>query len=199
MRFWPYASAIRDRLFSYFRLNETHEGPKLVALASFKEGSGTSTLSRSLAAMSIASGEEVLLIDLTAKRHDPNSIHQVERKLRGVSDSVITGQSQRIDDNNSGLVTPRDLYNVLPLIRESHYGYVIFDMPPLDSTSPTNSMAGFMDIVLLVVDATQTERDVVKRGYDDLVKLNAHVTCIYNKALVLGPGEKPNLVPASSR
>ena len=57
----------------------------------------------------------------------------------------------------------------------------LFDMPPLSPTSPTLAMAGFMDKVLLVVDAGKTKRDVIKRGYQDLVNSRADVSTILNK------------------
>ena len=204
-RFWPYAAAIRDRLFSYFQINDLQEGPKLVALTGFMDGSGTSTLAKGVAAISAASGENVLLIDMNASWGEPNSIYEAERLLRNElrksqrRRGVTPEGLKQTDWNNSGPVTPKNLYNLLPLIRESDFGYVIFDMPPLDPTSPTNAMAGFMDIVLLVVDGTKNCREVVKRGFEELLKVNANVSCIYNKAASSTSGEHKEVVAERRR
>ena len=54
-------------------------------------------------------------------------------------------------------------------------------MPPLNQTSPTVGLAALMDKVLLVVEAEKTNRDVVKRGYRDLVGARADVSVVLNK------------------
>ena len=62
------------------------------------------------------------------------------------------------------------------------FDYIIFDMPPLGQTSPTLGMAGFMDKVLLVVEAEKNARETVKRGYDALLAGRDNVSVVFNKA-----------------
>ena len=81
----------------------------------------------------------------------------------------------------TGVFAPRNLYDLMPELRASEFDYIIFDMPPVGLTSPTVSMAGLMDKVLLVLDAEKTDRDVLKRRYTELAEGKAHVSCIYNK------------------
>ena len=71
---------------------------------------------------------------------------------------------------------------MMPNLKASDFDYIIFDMPPLGQTSPTIGMAGFMDKVLLVVEAEKNSRDAVKRGFDALTSQRDNVSMIFNKA-----------------
>ena len=48
-------------------------------------------------------------------------------------------------------------------------------------------VASCMDKVLLVVEAEKTNRDAVKRGYEELLGVRANVSVVFNKALSYGP------------
>jgi Mrp family chromosome partitioning ATPase len=76
---------------------------------------------------------------------------------------------------------------MMPLMHASEYDYIIFDMPAVSQTSPTITMAGLMDKVLLVLDAENTTRDGLKWGYSELTKGQADVSCIFNKTRARGP------------
>jgi hypothetical protein len=54
-------------------------------------------------------------------------------------------------------------------------------MPPLDQTSPTWGMAAFMDKLLLIVEAEKNSRDVINRGYRQLVAERNNVSVVVNK------------------
>jgi Mrp family chromosome partitioning ATPase len=69
----------------------------------------------------------------------------------------------------------------LPRLRASDYDYIIFDMPPVTQISITPRLARFMDSVLMVVEAEQTDKDVVKRATDVLVEAEANVAVVMNK------------------
>jgi polysaccharide biosynthesis transport protein len=69
----------------------------------------------------------------------------------------------------------------------SDFDYVIYDLPCLSDTSPTLALAGFMDKVLLVVEAGKSDREAVKRAYSQLVAVNAKVSVILNKSRSYGP------------
>ena len=47
----------------------------------------------------------------------------------------------------------------MPQLEACDFDYIVFDMPPVGPTSPTLAMAGFMDKVLLVLDAENTNRE----------------------------------------
>jgi uncharacterized protein involved in exopolysaccharide biosynthesis len=83
-------------------------------------------------------------------------------------------------------LAPKKFYNMLAGFKESDLDYVIFDMPSLGGTSSTLPLAGFMDTVLLVVEAEKSKRDAVKRAYAQLAA-RTNVSVIFNKSRSYGP------------
>jgi uncharacterized protein involved in exopolysaccharide biosynthesis len=77
---------------------------------------------------------------------------------------------------------PKRFYDLISQFKDSDYDYVVFDWPFLSSTSPTLAMAGFVDKVLLVVEAEKSNRDAVKRAYEHLAAAKARVSVIFNKS-----------------
>jgi uncharacterized protein involved in exopolysaccharide biosynthesis len=77
---------------------------------------------------------------------------------------------------------PKRFYDLISQLKESDYDYIIFDLPFLSDTSPTLAMAGFADKVLLVVEAEKSNRDAVKRAYEELAAAKAGVSVIFNKS-----------------
>ena len=71
---------------------------------------------------------------------------------------------------------------MMPNMKASDFDYIIFDMPPLDQTSPTWGMAAFMDKLLLVVEAEKNSRDVIKRSYGKLIAERNNVAVVVNKS-----------------
>ena len=71
---------------------------------------------------------------------------------------------------------------MMPNMKASDFDYIIFDMPPLDQTSPTWGMAAFMDKLLLVVEAEKNTRDVIKRSYGKLIAERNNVAVVVNKS-----------------
>jgi Mrp family chromosome partitioning ATPase len=85
-------------------------------------------------------------------------------------------------DSPEAQLIPRRFYDLMPHLKASDFDYIIFDMPPLSQTSITLPMAGFMDKLLLVVEAEKSMRDLVKRSCQELLAHRANVSVIFNKA-----------------
>jgi polysaccharide biosynthesis transport protein len=79
-------------------------------------------------------------------------------------------------------VDPKRFYDLISQFKASDFDYVIFDLPFLSNTSPTLAMAGFVDKVLLVVEAEKSNRDAVKRAYEQLAAAKARVSVVFNKS-----------------
>ena len=189
----PYAEAIRDRLGLYFKLNGMTHKPKLVGVTGFSEGAGSSTLSAGLAAALSEMGDgKVLLVDVNV------GSEEVHPFFKGKSAQLLTAALEPSAANASaadGLYlatvsrpneTPMPLalkkfFELMPNLKASDFDYIIFDMPVLSQTSSTLGMAGFMDKILCVVEAEQTNRDAVKRGYAELIAARANVSVVLNK------------------
>jgi succinoglycan biosynthesis transport protein ExoP len=84
------------------------------------------------------------------------------------------------------LVSPKGFYQALSEFKQSDLDYVIFDMPSLGDTSATLPLAGFMDTVLLVVEAEKSTQKAIKRAYTQLIS-KTKVSLILNKSRSYGP------------
>jgi Mrp family chromosome partitioning ATPase len=200
----PYSETIRDRIIFNFEVNNVTHKPKLVAVTGLCEGAGTSTIAAGLAkSFSEISGVKVLLVDLSSfhpedsplfgelPRHSLNAALHLARnsKFRDNPQNLYYASANaRRDETGLTTFSPVHLYELMPHLQASDYDYIIFDMPPIDQTSRTLTMAGLMDKVLLVLDAENTSRDGLLWGYSELVKGRADVSCIFNKTRSHVPG-----------
>ena len=84
-------------------------------------------------------------------------------------------------DAHPARVGLKRFFSLMPNLKASEFDYVIFDLPPLNQTSPTIGLAGYMDKVLLVVEAEKNSRELVQRGYRELMGARADVSIVLNK------------------
>ena len=188
-----YCDAIRDRLGLYFELNHLTHKPKLVGVTSFSEAAGTSTLAAGLAAsLSETDDGKVLLVDVNL---GPEEVHPFFKGKPAYPlnaalkpDCAIASASENlylatVGSPNAGpaQLGLKKFFDMMPNLKASDFDYIIFDMPPLAQTSPTWGMAGFMDKLLLVVEAEKNSRETIKRGYGKLVAERNNVSVVVNK------------------
>lgn len=190
----PYVAAIHDRITFNFQVNNINHKPKLVALTGLSGGAGTSTIAAGLAKAFAENGErKVLLVDLNADSNRSHShpadslfkaveLSRTERFRLSPRNLYFASATTRRDSRDSHALAPTALHEIMPHLVASDYDYIIFDMPPVGPTSPTLTMAGFMDKVLLVLDGDNTTRENLSWGYMELEKAKADVSCIFNKA-----------------
>jgi uncharacterized protein involved in exopolysaccharide biosynthesis/Mrp family chromosome partitioning ATPase len=197
----PYCDAIRDRLGLYFELNHLTHKPKLVGIAGFSEGAGASSLAAGLAAsLSATNDGKVLLVDVNL---GPEDVHPFFRgkpayplkaalkpssPIASASDNLYLATVGSSNPGGPAQLGLKKFFDMLPNMKASDFDYIIFDMPPLDQTSPTWGMAAFMDKLLLVVEAEKNNRDVVKRSYRKLVAERDNVSVVVNKTHSRVPG-----------
>lgn len=192
----PYACAIRDRIMFNFEINHVTHKPKLIALTGLSDGAGTSTIAAGVArAFAETSNRKVLLVDfnpamsgLVFPEHPAESLRRAldaskEERFRRCSQNLFFAiAATRGDGKGASFLAPATLHQMMPHIEASGFDYILFDMPPVGPTSPTLAMAGFMDKILLVLDADNTNRDGLRWGYAELQRGRADVSCIFNKA-----------------
>lgn len=190
----PYCDAIRDRLGLYFELNHLTHKPKLVGVTSVSEEGGTSTLAAGLAAsLSETNDGKVLLVDVNL---GPEEVHPFFKgkpayplnKALKPSGSIASAADNlylaTVGSPNSGgpaQLGLKKFFDMMPNMKASDFDYIIFDMPPLDQTSPTWGMAAFMDQLLLVVEAEKNNREGIKRSYGKLIAERKNVAVVVNK------------------
>lgn len=188
----PFHETLRDRLISYFEsINLTHK-PKLVAVTALRPAAGVSTSAAGLARSLSETGEgNVLLVDMNI---GPGSTQQFSkgRQVRGLDEFLETRNGSDaeqklfiVSENTNGDQLSRNIpqrfSKLVPKLKASDFDYIIFDLPPISQISITPRLAGFMDMVLLVVEAEKTDRDLVQRATSLLVETRAHVGIVLNK------------------
>jgi Mrp family chromosome partitioning ATPase len=178
----------------YFERHQMTHKPKLVGVTGLSEGAGTSTLAAGLAAALSEVGEgKVLLVDVKLGPGDVHPFFKGRPALSLPAALASNGAAESAAENlylatvgssTAGLAQLglKKFFEMMPNLKASDFDYIIFDMPPMTQTSPTLGMSGFMDKMLLVVEAEHSNRDLVKRSYSHLVSERKNVSVVFNKA-----------------
>jgi Mrp family chromosome partitioning ATPase len=186
--------ALRDRLVAHFEIKNMTHKPKLVAVASCSKGAGVTTIAAGLAASLSETGDgNVLLVDMGLERGAVHPFHkgrpgcplpdvlENEKRAAGLVQEHLYLASANEAADKLPRILPSRFTHLVPKMKASDYDYIIFDMPPVSQTSVTARLAGFMDLVFLVVESEKTDREVLKRATSLLAESNANVTAILNK------------------
>lgn len=186
--------ALRDRLITYFEVNNLNHKPKLVAVTGSGVNCGTTTIAAGLAASLSETGDgNVLLIDMNLE-HGAAQQFYMGRPGCGLDAALAneTRDSAMIQNNlyvvsgnangdKLSRMLPKKFANLLPKLKASDYDYIIFDMPPISRTGVAQRLSGFMDMTLLVVESEKTSRDLVKQAAALLAESKANVSVVLNK------------------
>ena len=189
----PFYDALRDRLVNYFESTDTTLQPKLVTVTGTEKGCGVSAIAAGLATSLADTGERVLLVDMKLE-HGVAQQFFLGRPCCGLDEAlsletrdialvqenlyVVSAGSQ---DERFQRILPRLFVSLLPRIKASDYSYIVFDMPPVSQTSITSRLAGFMDMVLLVIQSEITGRDAAQQAVELLAQSKAKVGIVLNK------------------
>lgn len=191
----PYFDGLRDRIVTYFEIRNMTHKPKLVAVTSCHPGAGVSTLAAGLAASLSETGDgNVLLVDMNLEQgatqqfqHGKPVVGLVEALEQGKTDVAMVQENLYLvsaaetNDQKLPRVLPRRFANLVPKMKASQFDYIIFDMPPVSQTTLTARLAGYMDMVLMVVEAERTGQELARRAYSLLQESKANVTAVLNK------------------
>ena len=191
-----YANGLRERLITYFEGNGVNHGrPKRVALTSCSSGAGVTTIANSLAAaLSKIPEVKVLLVDM-------NIGSGVARTFRNGEACTLTQDAPQTEEHNepvdaenlavvpmrngnNGHFTeglPKGLAHLAPQFEANDHDFIIFDLPPASPTSMTPRLAGYMDIVLLVLESEKTGRETARHASDLMKDSRANVAAVLNK------------------
>jgi succinoglycan biosynthesis transport protein ExoP len=129
-----------------------------------------------------------LFFELNHMSHKPKLVAVTGLAKNAGASTLAAGLASTLSDGADSKVllvdkppATRRFYNMLMEFKESDLDYVVFDMPSLGDTSATLPLAGFMDTVLLVVEAEKSNRDAVKRAYEQLAA-KTKVSVVFNKS-----------------
>jgi len=188
---YEYYEALRDRLISYFDVNNLTHKPKLVAVTGASKGSGATSIAVGLAASLSQTGEgKVLLIDMNYENGGAQPFYQGKpgceldvaltdstRETALVQDNLYVVSGPANGDKLARML-PKKFATLVPKFEASKYDYIIFDMPAVNQISITPRLAQFMDMVLLVIESEHTDRDIAKQAAMLLADSRAHVGAI---------------------
>ena len=189
-----YSAALRDRLITFFEVNNMTHKPKLVAVTGCSNGAGVSTIAAGLAASLSETGDgNVLLVEMDLatgaahpfSRGKPASglmdvLGPETRNAALIQENLYVASATEPDDRLSR-VLPKRISQLVPKFKASDYDYIIFDMPMTDQRSITPRLTGLMDMTLLVIESGKTQRDAVKRGSALLTESGGTVKAVLNK------------------
>lgn len=195
--------ALARRIHSAF--SGPHNGvPRALGFTSSQTGEGVTTVAANTAisAARMMAGR-VLLVDTNfadPRQHnifgaDPapgllDALLSDQSALDGIIDTPLDNLSLlpagRIDSSQPVTYDPRCLDELVVSLRRV-YSLIVFDLPPVSRSSPTLAFAGWMDGMLLVVEADRMPRDVVRRTCIQLATVQANLLgVVYNKVRTSG-------------
>jgi polysaccharide biosynthesis transport protein len=133
-----------------------------------------------------------LFFELNNMAHKPKLVAVTGLSKNAGASTLAAGLAAALSEPGDGKVllvdkpvAPKRFYDMMAQFKESSFDYVIFDMPSLGDTSSTLPMSGYMDKVLLVVEAEKSNGDAVKRAYSKLAA-KVDVSVIFNKSRSYG-------------
>jgi succinoglycan biosynthesis transport protein ExoP len=183
---------LRDRLIGYFDSKNLTHKPKLVAITGVGRNAGVTTTAAGLAHSLSETGEgNVLLVDMTVSQGSAQQYYKGKavcgldelldtRTTALVQENLyVVGQEPKSDKLSRAL--PSQFSKLIPQLKASDFDYIIFDMPAVTQISITPRLAGFMDMVLLVVESEHTDRDIARQAVRLLAQSRAHVGAVLNK------------------
>lgn len=190
---------LRDRLIGYFESRNLTHKPKLVAVTGLDLGAGVTTTAAGLASCLSETGEgNVLLVDMTAGQGSAQQFYR-GKEVCGLDEILSARDSAQVQDNlfvvveepgkgdRLSRILPQRFSKLVPQLKTSNFDYIIFDMPPVSQISITPRLAGFMDMVLLVIESEKTNRELVQRATALLAESKAHVGAVLNKTKTYVP------------
>ena len=137
----------------------------------------------------------MLLVDLNVGKQSVQHYHMgqpavpLPELLEGDGSPRESGAEQGLtlaSLEESGLgyhpIRSREFDALIPKLKASDFDYVVFDMPPLNSTSVSFRLAGFFDKVLVVAEAERTHMESLKSSLALLQESNSKVALIMNRA-----------------
>jgi succinoglycan biosynthesis transport protein ExoP len=188
----PFYETLRDRVMAFFESIDLTHRPKLLAMTGLGRSPGVTTTTTGLARSLAETGAgNVLLVDMTPDQATSREFFDGRPKasIEDIFTLPENAQAQERlyvvseDPNAKGhsRVLPHRFSKLVPRLKATEFDYIIFDMPPVSQLSITPRLAGFMDMVMLVIESEKTDREVVKHAVSLLERSKTHIGVVLNK------------------
>lgn len=187
-----YFEALRDKVIGYFESKNLQHKPKLIGLTGLGEDPGVSTVASGIASsLSKTEGGNVLLVDMTLGKESAHQFYKGE-EVSNLEEALLEPNKAKLQDNlyvvaegSNGYklpsLLPSRFNSIIPKLKASDFDYIVFDMPAVSPISSTPRLASFMDVMLMVIESENTNRDVVKQAAELLSESKAHLGAVLNK------------------
>jgi uncharacterized protein involved in exopolysaccharide biosynthesis/Mrp family chromosome partitioning ATPase len=190
-----YADGLRERLMTYFESRNLNlKKPKLVAVTECGEGAGVTVIANNLAASLSRTSGNVLLVDMKGETGAARAFYGGRpgttvsnlldpESVTGAPPQASESEENNGEENNNKLACalPGKFTHIVPKLRASDYDYIVFDMPAISPMSATPRLGGYMDIVLLVLEAEKTGQQLAARATALMRESRANVAAVVNK------------------
>jgi uncharacterized protein involved in exopolysaccharide biosynthesis/Mrp family chromosome partitioning ATPase len=192
-----HAEGLRERVVTYFEINELYHKPKLIALTSCHENCGVTSIANSLAvALSMTGEGNVMLVDLSTEGGAVTSFYRGKPGC-GLNDALQTEDPQGAQTgdklvvatasgsdstyDNLARVLPTYFKESVPKLKTSGYDYILFDLPPVSQTSIAPRLSSQMDLVLMVLESEKTGQPMAKQATTLMREARANLFYVLNK------------------
>ena len=207
-----HVEGLRERLITYFEVNDLNHKPRLVGITSCDHGAGVSTLASGLAASLSKTGDgSALLVDMNTSDGRTHSFYrgkpgcgpseveipvnddEGDRKevfVQGLPLAKVSPE-QRKQDRLAKLLPP-SFNHLVPKLKATEYDYIVFDMPRVSPRSVTPRLSGQMDVVLMVIESERTVQQRANRAMALMREARATVVAVLNKCRNYVPARLAN-------
>jgi uncharacterized protein involved in exopolysaccharide biosynthesis len=186
----PYLSASSKQL----RLRNKNDNSELVEYGNEEQGFATGPTGALVRPFCEAIRDRLgVFFEVNNMAYKPKLVAVTGLSTNAGASTIAAGLADAFSEFSAGkvvlidkVVSSKGFHNQLMEFKRSDLDYVVFDMPCLGDTSSTLPLAGFMDTVLLVIEAEKSNRDAVKRAYAQLAA-RTNVSVVFNKRRSYGP------------
>ena len=181
-----------QKINTYILMAAEESPVKTIAVTGAGEGEGASTVAVNTA-LALALGHEhrVLLVDANLRRPTTHRLLQLSNRL-GFTDVMLPDMElgsviQELSISHLSVLTagesiidPPQFFRSARFKRilsdlEARFDFIVFDCPPCSSGTDTETLAGKLDGILLVVKYQGTRREIIKHAKERLEKSKGRV------------------------
>lgn len=165
--------------------------PKVILVSSAGPQEGKTITATNLAITMAQSGNKVIMLDCDMRRPKIHKVFGINRD-RGMTNLLVGNQDIKgtlfhtevpnldvipcgpIPPNPSEIIGSARMKKLLDLLREK-YTRIIIDSPPITAVTDAVILAKSTDGMVLVIRASDTAREIVKNGLDQIQSVGGHV------------------------
>ena len=172
-------------------LNLSENLANTIMITSTKPSEGKTTITSFVSKTLADLGNRILLVDGDMRRPSVHKFFEIDN-LKGLS-NLITDSKIKLEDViyktsvhnleviTAGIIPPdpvfllssKQMVNVIKMIKEMPYDYIIFDAPPSETLADANVLSQYTDLNLFVISLNKVERNSAKKVFNKYQEFQA--------------------------